>query len=128
MPRKARAGGSSRNAMRLSAPSGSPVASKRAAEATRESMAENNLRVRRFRQHRFYVRHRSPVYRLDRPDPDAMANDLVDCNAVQPQRVWSVRRAGRKNAGERRAHFPAWMNFQCVPLGLVQPRDDDEFL
>src|SRR5215510_16340344 len=39
MPRSASAGGSSRSATRLSAPSGSPAASKRAAEATRESMA-----------------------------------------------------------------------------------------
>src|SRR6185436_8427133 len=37
-PRRARAGGSSRSAMRLSAPRGSPAASARAAEATRESM------------------------------------------------------------------------------------------
>src|SRR5437868_11310185 len=39
MPRSASAGGSSRNAIRFSAPSGSPAASERAAEATRESMS-----------------------------------------------------------------------------------------
>jgi len=38
MPRRARAGGSSRSATRLRAPRGSPAASARAAEATRESM------------------------------------------------------------------------------------------
>src|SRR5215470_8838115 len=37
MPRRARAGGSLRSAMRLRAPRGSPTASARAAEATRES-------------------------------------------------------------------------------------------
>lgn len=37
MPRRASADGSLRNATRLSAPSGSPAASNRAAEATRES-------------------------------------------------------------------------------------------
>src|SRR6266542_4170434 len=39
MPRRARAGGSSRSATRLRAPRGSPAASARAAEATRESMS-----------------------------------------------------------------------------------------
>ena len=38
MPRRASAIGSSRSATRLSAPSGSPAASERAAEAMRESM------------------------------------------------------------------------------------------
>src|SRR5712691_3393136 len=38
MPRRARAGGSSRSATRLRAPRGSPAASARAAEAARESM------------------------------------------------------------------------------------------
>src|SRR5688572_26646504 len=39
MPRRARAGGSSRSATRLRAPRGSPAARARAARATRESMS-----------------------------------------------------------------------------------------
>src|SRR3990172_1969117 len=47
MPRRARAGGSLRSATRLRAPRGSPAASARAAEATRESMSGRITAARR---------------------------------------------------------------------------------
>src|SRR5262245_51754135 len=72
MPCKASAGGSSRSATRLSAPSGSPAASKRAAEATRESM----LSFAYLLSHGFLVHEDFVAVQVFQHHPGAIRSDL----------------------------------------------------
>src|SRR5262245_12610075 len=47
---------------------------------------------------------------------------------MEPQRVWSVRRSRREDAGKRVAFVSARVNLQSVTLSLVQPGHDDDVL
>src|SRR6266852_1064854 len=47
---------------------------------------------------------------------------------METQWIRSIRRSGRKDAGEQIARVGPWVDLEDVAMGSVKPRDDDDFV
>jgi hypothetical protein len=83
---------------------------------------------RRAFQHRLDIDDRRSVDGFNRSNSQAVSLDGSHNNGVKAQRVWPIRRAGRKHTSQPVARIGSRMDFQYVPLSFMQPRDHEDLI
>ena len=78
------------------------------------------------RKHGFDVNDWRAVDGFDWTDSQTVLGDPAHSDAMKADRIWPVRRSGRKDAGKWAAWVRAWMNLQNVAARQVQPRHDND--
>jgi hypothetical protein len=78
-------------------------------------------------QHRLDIDDRCAVDGFDGSYPKTQSRDLVNRHAMEAQRVRSVWRSRREDAGQP-ARAIARIHFQHITRALMQPSDDDDLI
>src|SRR5579872_5055534 len=77
---------------------------------------------------RFNVHDRSAIDRLDWSEKHSSLGNSLYGDPVEPQRIGSIRGSCREDADQGTALVRARMDFKHIAPGLMQPRDDNDFV
>lgn len=86
------------------------------------------LTVLRFGQDGLEIHHGRAVDRFNGPHTEPEPLDFSQSDAMEPEWIGSIGRAGGKNAGERNLRISPGMYGKPVPRRRVKPSDQDDIL